>query len=241
MRLTNAGRELHEHAIAIIRDVDFALDAAGQAGSGARGALRIGLVDSFASNAVRDILDTFRSGHPDVRISFVEASRSRLIRHLRDRQLDLIYLAGKSEELTFSSLVSHSEQALIAMPTGHRLAPHAVVDWAQVIEETILLSVDEPSPEILAVVLQAVSVGGQQPAIARQMVGREALMMMVALGLGVTIVSEAGSGVSYPGVVYRAIGGSQTLIPFAAVWDDGNDNPALRRYLSLSRAMMRPA
>jgi hypothetical protein len=38
-------------------------------------------------------------------------------------------------------------------------------------------------------------------------------------------------------VAFRPIEGDEDKLPFSAVWLHDNDNPALRRFLSLARAM----
>ena len=42
-----------------------------------------------------------------------------------------------------------------------------------------------------------------------------------------------------PGIVYRPI--TNEVLPFRAVWSPRNDNPALRRLLSMARAMSNAA
>ena len=58
-----------------------------------------------------------------------------------------------------------------------------------------------------------------------------------------TLTSEATIAVQYPGVTFRPIATTQDVLPFSAVWSPSNDNPALRRFLSLARSMSqgRPA
>jgi hypothetical protein len=51
------------------------------------------------------------------------------------------------------------------------------------------------------------------------------------------LVGTAEAAVTYPGVVFRPLEGE--TLPFSAVWTDNNDNPALRRFLSLARVLMR--
>jgi hypothetical protein len=67
-------------------------------------------------------------------------------------------------------------------------------------------------------------------------VGRETLMHLVALGLGVSLTSEATIASSFPEVSFRPIVGDDESVQFSAVWLSGNDNPALRRFLSLARS-----
>jgi len=55
------------------------------------------------------------------------------------------------------------------------------------------------------------------------------------LGQGLTLVHEAAGAAQFPGVVYRPIHGE--VLPFCAIWSPHNDNPALRRLLSLAKTM----
>ena len=60
---------------------------------------------------------------------------------------------------------------------------------------------------------------------------------MVAVGSGLTVVSEAATGARFPGVTYRPI--VDEVLPFSAIWSRRNDNPACRRFLSLARTLAR--
>ncbi|HEV2605571.1 MAG TPA: hypothetical protein VGU24_18140 [Microvirga sp.] len=66
-------------------------------------------------------------------------------------------------------------------------------------------------------------------------------MAMVGLNFGVSLISGAEAGVSYPHVAFVPLAGE--VLPFSAVWSPDNDNPALlgeskiddRPYRALSR------
>jgi hypothetical protein len=60
-------------------------------------------------------------------------------------------------------------------------------------------------------------------------------MHLVALGRGLNLKSEATIATRFPGVVYRPL--SDDLLTFCAVWSPRNDNPALRRLLSLAKSL----
>ncbi|MEM7670953.1 MAG: LysR family transcriptional regulator, partial [Pseudomonadota bacterium] len=55
------------------------------------------------------------------------------------------------------------------------------------------------------------------------------------LGRGLTLTSQATTVSTIPGVIYRPIDGE--ILSFSAVWSPRNDNPALRRLLSMARQM----
>jgi DNA-binding transcriptional LysR family regulator len=68
-------------------------------------------------------------------------------------------------------------------------------------------------------------------------VSRENVLSMVGAGQGISLLHECGTGVTYPGVVYREIyrDDEPTLVNNVAYWRTANDNPAFRRFLSLLR------
>jgi hypothetical protein len=65
-------------------------------------------------------------------------------------------------------------------------------------------------------------------------VGRETSMHLVALGMGVSLTSEATIANSFPEVEFRPLAGSTDVVSFSGIWSPKNDNPALRRFLSLA-------
>jgi DNA-binding transcriptional LysR family regulator len=62
-------------------------------------------------------------------------------------------------------------------------------------------------------------------------------MHLVALGLGISIASEAATSTQYPDVIFRPFDTMEDMLTYSAVWLPGNDNPALRRFLSLARSL----
>src|SRR5262249_39643033 len=68
-------------------------------------------------------------------------------------------------------------------------------------------------------------------------VGRDTLMHLVAMGLGISLTTEATAATPFPKVVFRPIARNDELLQFSAAWLPHNDNPALRRFLSLARTL----
>ena len=62
-------------------------------------------------------------------------------------------------------------------------------------------------------------------------------MHLVGLGFGISIASETSTATRYPDVVFRPLATAEDTLPYSAVWLPGNDNPALRRFLSLARSL----
>jgi DNA-binding transcriptional LysR family regulator len=108
--------------------------------------------------------------------------------------------------------------------------------WDDVRDERFLVTACGSGPEIHEYVVRRIAALGRQPRVFRHPVGREALLNLVGLGLGIAVVAETWCGTNYPDVVFRPIGDETDVFPFNAVWLHDNDNPALRRLLSLARS-----
>ena len=52
---------------------------------------------------------------------------------------------------------------------------------------------------------------------------------------GISLVADHWRGVHYPNVAFVPIGEVDETVPFSITWRPENDNPALRRFLSLAR------
>ena len=64
----------------------------------------------------------------------------------------------------------------------------------------------EPGPEIHEYLIRRLADLGHRPHVRRHRLGREGIMNLAGLGLGVSLVAEHWHGVSYPGIVFRPVG-----------------------------------
>ena len=125
----------------------------------------------------------------------------------------------------------------VAVPHDHRIAALEIVEWSELTDEHFIITTMHPGPEIHDLVMQHLARLGRRPIIKPRAVLREGLLALVGLGFGITLVGTAETAVSYPEVVFRRLVGE--MLPFSAAWVPNNDNPALRRFLSLARARLR--
>jgi DNA-binding transcriptional LysR family regulator len=128
------------------------------------------------------------------------------------------------------------ERLFVVLPKGHALCNQREVEWADLRKEHFVTRQSEHSPPVCERLTKRLSDHTHKPRVQKLDVGRETLMHLVALGLGVSLTSEATVASSFPDVSFRPIVGDDDLVKFSAVWLFGNDNPALRRFLSLARA-----
>ncbi len=237
VRPTAAGVQFILQAKAALRDLDYAVKFARSAGSGSSGFLRVGFLCSLATGFLRDLLVEFVSVHPSVTVDVAYGGSRDQIRQVRDRSLDIAFFTGVPELSDCDVELLWHEYVYCALPEGHRLASRHSIDWSDLQEERFIVSREEPGPEIHDYLIRRLATLGTQPQVRRLSVCRESLFHLVAMGFGVTLTSDSAIATPFPGLRFTPIGGSEDLLPTVGVWLPGNDNPALRRFVSLARAM----
>ncbi|WP_300057441.1 LysR substrate-binding domain-containing protein [uncultured Roseobacter sp.] len=234
-RLTQAGACFASRSRAILDDVDAAMENARTAATGGNGNLRIGLIASVSKGAMREVLQAFLTDHPSVDVTFVATNRSELLTHLSRRRIDAFYAAGEPTEELGDGVILTRERVFLAVPADGVLAEEHRLSWNDVLDERFVVPAREPGPEIHDYIIRRVSGLGHAADVRRHRLGREGIMTIVGLGLGVSLVADHWRGVSYPNVVFIPVGDDEETVPFTLTWRPDNDNPALRRFISLAR------
>lgn len=238
VRLTVAGQHFLDDVRIVLSQLDGALRAVKAAGRGGNGTLNVGVVASISSGYFNELLREYCSAHPAVRVRVFEGDHRTHIAAVVGRRLDLTVLTGLVQPPANCDVEGlWEEPKLVALQSDHQRAGADVLTWTDISDEFFIVSQEVPGPEIHDFIVQRLARIGFSPSIEQQHVGREGLMALVGLGFGLTLTSGAEAGIAYPNVRYVPLKGE--TLPFSAVWSPENDNPALRRFLSLARVLAR--
>lgn len=234
---TTAGLEFLHHARSILSDVDYAVKVSRAAGRGATGHLRVGFFASLACGFLRDLLSEFKRQHGNVDIDVWHGGPDDHIRQIRDHSMDIAFCTGSPELSDCDVELLWSERVYCVLPATHRLAKRASVDWADLRDESFIVSRDEPGPEIHEYLIRRLATLGFHPSVRRLAVCRESLIHLVAMDFGVTLTSESTISTPFRGIVFRPFKSARDVLPCVGIWSPENDNPALRRLISLARSL----
>ncbi len=237
VRPTAAGARFFEQARIFLRQLDDAVQAAGAAGRGVIGHLKIGILSSMAAGFLREVIRTYRARHAKVEMHILEGASREQIALVRESRLDVAFVLGAPDLPNCEVAQLWTEEIFVALPQGHALCDCDEIRWESLRNEKVILCQSELGGAIHDRLITRLVQLGYSPWIERLDVGREALMNLVALGLGVSFTSEATVATQFPEVTFRPIADDAARIPFSAVWLPTNDNPAFRRFLSLARDM----
>ncbi len=237
VRLTYAGATLLEDIRPLTHRLDSALRRARAGGRATTGKLSVGIVASISSGFVHRLLSEWRCQHPDVGLELTEAAPEQHLAAVRNRRLDTAVVTGVLDVLGCDVENMFSEPIYVVLSTKNELAIANVLGWPDIQKLDFIVSRDAPGPEIHDYIVKHIAELGRSPRLKIFSVSREALMSMVGLGFGATLASGAEAAVIYPDVSFVPLAAER--LPFSLVWVPQNDNPALRRFLSLARILSR--
>lgn len=235
--MTAAGRQFMPQARHLVATADRLVETMRLAGQGRAGRLVVGFNGPISAGNFRATLFDWRSANPQVDLEGVEGERQALLAGLDTGVLDLAVMPGEANYQGLHRTAFWSERILVALPASHRLVEQDSVQWTDLRDETFLLTVEDPGPELRDMVLGRLAAFGSRPNIRMRSVSREWLMSVLGGVLGVTITYEGASGAHYPDVVLREVHDAhgRTLVGYSGYWRKASDNPALRRFLAFVR------
>jgi len=237
VELTYAGRNFLEHARRAVEQIERAAKLADSFGRGSVGTIRLGIFSSLSSGFIADLLRAYERRHADVRLEFIEGAPSEHIAAIRQYKLDIAFLTGAIAAPYCDSEHLWTERVYVVLPETNELADRAKIAWDDLHDRHFIVSQSDPGPEIHDYLVRHLAGLGHHPSVEYCSVGRDNLMQLVSFGKGLALTSEATTGTIFPGITYKPLIGE--MLPFCAVWSPKNDNPALRRLLSLARVMAR--
>jgi DNA-binding transcriptional LysR family regulator len=226
LRLTEAGRLLHERARGIlgaVRETEAELDAL-RAGASKR--VRLGCCPAAATVVVPRALRLFRGRLPSAVVAVREAVAAEVVAALRAGELDLGVVAvpgdAAREERGLVGQVLHRDRLMVALPERHPLATREALDAIALAERPLLG--DPAAPELRAWAAASRAAGVEPRLTGWGVDAPRARLALVAAGEGLALVPGPGplGELLPPGVTLRPLEGApewelRALRPAAAV------------------------
>jgi LysR family hydrogen peroxide-inducible transcriptional activator len=236
VQLTEAGRQLHDSAQAILAAVDDARrrlkDDANL--SGCR--LTVGAIPTVAPYVLPAILRQFEKTYRGVEITIHEDVTRNLIAAVAAGELDLALMALPIEDERLAVEILWTEPLLVALPRNHRLARKKQIAVAELLEERFLLLT-----EMHCLGEQVVSFCRAhecQPRIACRSAQIATMQALIEQGLGVTLLPEmATRHAGSKRIVYRRLAAPAPSRTICVIWRKHRyHSVAAMRYLDVLRA-----
>ncbi len=233
VRPTSAGERFMRDAAVGAGRLRDAIDVITAMRQGDGGDLRIGVMASLAQGFLADLLEVYRKRYPKVKVIIEEATPRSNTAAVLSGRLDAAFIPGNPRLPGCDTKHLWNEQIFVALPASHPLAEAPEVSWANIRNETFLVTADAAGPETEDYIIRHLSAPGFHPKTLVQRVGREILLSLVGRGFGIALTMSSTLGAKYRGVSFRPIAGPEDTVSLFAVWCANNRNPTLERLKSL--------
>lgn len=234
-RLTAAGKSFVDRAHVAMDELESAAKIARAAGCGHFGALNIGVCGTMLCEPVHRLLLEYRTLHPEVALVFSEYERSELLISTSHRRIDALICVGIFKQAYGDSIILAKEQLQIIVPVNHALAEGERISWSDVEGASFIVGSGELHRQTHSHLARELAMRGIHPDVAHHRVGFDGIVGLVCLGFGFGL-GFSGLAMSFGRrVSWKPIGNSADSLPISILWRPENDNPALRRFVSLAR------
>lgn len=238
--LTDAGRAFLREARETLRQAHYSIHIARETAAGRTGLVRLGYVGSALYRRLPDAIRTFRQARPDVRLELREATTASQIAGLRDGTLDVTVVIPPLANGEGIELHGFDQDRLcIALPVDHPLADDARLTVADLAGEPFVLW---PMIEGRGFHLQVIRIctdAGFAPQIAQEAHGMHAVLSLVAVGAGVSIVPESMSSFRPDRIIYRQIEGVEAAFDLCLAVNE--KNPAAKAFAEITADVLASA
>jgi DNA-binding transcriptional LysR family regulator len=185
---------------------------------------------------VPDLLKTFRSAYPRVRLSLHEVSSVPGAAQLRQGDFDIGFL---SQPVTEPGLRIHrawSEPFCAAVPSDHPLAKARKIRLRDLAREPFVSVVRWSAPDMYDRMMHDCEAAGARFSIVQEAGSWQAAVSLVAAGMGVAIAPASVSRLRFPRVRYRELSGTAPAYGLALCTSEGPLSPAVQSFLESCRA-----
>lgn len=209
--LTAAGEVYLQHAHALIRAAEAAVQATQQAAAGEAGGLRIGYsASALYADAVLSAIGGFRRDLPAVSLVLMEGRTHALAGQVERGEIDLAVVRAPLPAFVECWQASRrglmdTERLVLALPADHPWAARVAVPLSALVAEPFVCVCRAFNTALNRVITGLLAARGIEPNIAVETSDMASLLGLVSVGAGVSIVPESLAGKYQGRVVFRPL------------------------------------
>lgn len=180
----------------------------------------------------------FQRNYPEVQVVLHTMEKEEQIQALRQHRIALGFSRILKPLANITTELVRQERLLLAVHATSPLATQPVIRFRELADYPMVLFSSSSSPNFVDKVVSLCHAAGFIPEIAQKVGDVVTGVALVANGFGVSLVSESGSTLSLPGVVYREISDlpENAILDLSCVYRKDDNSKLLNSFLTTLRS-----
>lgn len=231
IKLTEAGRFLHEQAVQLLSRVEEVREATRRIGKSGRRWFGIGFVPSSLYGFMPELIREFRDEHPDVDVGLSEMTTVQQLPALRAGRIDIGIGRLVLNEPGVVRWVVTEEPLVAALRSDHPLSQHKTCSLRDLADQPFILYPAKPRPSYADQVLELARRHRLTLNVVQEANELQTAIGLVAAGLGVTLVPASVARLTRNDTCYRPLQETEVTSPVIVSYREGDTSPLLSQIL----------
>jgi len=234
VRLTNSGEQYLADVRRILENVDEATLRVQRVERGQTGHLRVAFTEAVAAQPLlAEALRHFQANFPEVQVDLIAMRSKNQRQDLRKGRIDVgFFYAEPGDEAAFDWMPIMTDNFLLALPHGHRLADKARITLEDLKDEMLIFPSKWHAPSTHSRLLAAFRERGIAPNIVAENPSADILNCLVSAGIGVGFLITSQKDRAPATVVARALADFSLPLPLVLAWLRDNRSPIVPNFVA---------
>jgi DNA-binding transcriptional LysR family regulator len=234
VELTEAGRAFLKDAKDILSRVEVATKSAQRAAQGHEGRLVVGYMAFAAIELLPRALQAFGRQFPHVEVVPERMVSIEQARALREKRIDIGLVCTPFPKTGLEIEVVLREPLVVVLPRNHKFARLQRIPLRSLAGEILIFTCRVSDAAYLAQITKICRFVGVEM-IVREAHDEDAILPMVAAGLGICLVPTSARTLRHDGVLFRELADCQGQIELAVAWRKQDTSALVRNFVRLIR------
>ena len=231
--LTAGGHTFLPHAYRVLEDVETARHAARASAGGVYGRVAIGFSGVLNHRALPPLTRAVRQRYPHIELTLLGRVMTRdAIGQLDGGAIDLAFVGLPVTSPSVTARLIGREPYGVVLPLDHRLASKNEIDLGDLADEGFVTTPLSAGSALQEGAMRACLDAGFRPRVVQEITDPYMILMLVASGVGVALMTSGVADVTPPGTVLVPLTGEATYMNHGIAWAPKKMSAALAAVLT---------
>ena len=237
--LTAGGHAFLPHAYRVLEGVETARQATKAAEGGVYGRVRIGFSGVLNYQALPPLTRALRQRYPHVELDLAGGVMTReAITQLESGAMDLAFVGLPIESPVVASRLIRREAFGAVLPTDHRFAAEAEIELRDLADEGFITTPLSAGSALQESAMRACVDAGFRPHVVQEITDPYMILMLVAAGVGIALMTEGTGVVLPPDTVFVPLTNKSIYMNHGIAWTRRRVSPALSVALQVAEEIL---